>query len=70
MAATAPKIKLIPVAIALFAIGIAAVAGVFGLFASGYTELPLWLNLACLLAPAGLALGAFAVFRQSRKDRG
>ncbi|GAA2790134.1 hypothetical protein GCM10010452_18140 [Crossiella cryophila] len=70
MAVTAPKIKLIPVAIVVFAIGLLAVVSTFGLFASGRTELPLWLNLACLLLPIGLALGVFAVFRQSRKDRG
>lgn len=70
MAATAPKIKLIPVAIAVFALGLLAVVSTFGLYAAGQTELPLWLNLACLLLPVGLALGVFAVFRQSRKDRG
>ena len=62
--------KLMPLALALFAVGLVAVVAVFALFAAGNSELPLWLNVAAwLLTPVGLALGVFSVVRDSQRKR-
>lgn len=58
---------LLPVALALFAVGVVAVVAVFALFAAGRRDLPLWLNAACLLAPAGLALALVAAVLRARR---
>lgn len=58
---------LLPVALALFAVGVVAVVAVFALFAAGRRDLPLWLNVACLLAPAGLALGLLGAVLRARR---
>jgi uncharacterized membrane protein YhdT len=65
---TAPK--LMPLAIGLFAIGVLAIMAVFVLFATGHSDLPLWLNLAATYLPAiGLALGIIAVIRKARQKK-
>jgi uncharacterized protein (DUF983 family) len=62
--------KLMPLALALFAVGLVAIVAVFALFAAGNSELPLWLNVAAwLLTPVGLALGVFSVVRDSQRKR-
>ena len=55
--------------IILFAIGVLAVATIMVLFATGTTELPLWLNLVAMLAPVGFGLGLVAVFNEARGSR-
>ncbi|NUT92196.1 MAG: hypothetical protein HOY78_09200 [Saccharothrix sp.] len=56
--------KLMPVAVALFALGVAAIVA---LFVAGEPGLPAWVFAAgWLLAPAGLALGVFSAVRGSR----
>jgi len=40
----------------LFVIGLVAVAVILVLFATGTTELPLWVNLLAMLAPVGFGL--------------
>ena len=60
-----------PVAMGLFGLGLIAVLAVFGLYATGTEDLPLWLNLATLLAPAGLVLGVVtSIARTRRASRG
>ena len=51
----------------LFFVGLLAITADLVLFASGMTELPLWLNLLCLLAPVGFGLGLFAVVQENRR---
>lgn len=50
----------------LFAVGLVAITVYLALFASGIEELPLWLNLLCLLAPVGFGLGLLGVFLENR----
>ncbi|HUQ60372.1 hypothetical protein [Lentzea sp.] len=65
---TAPR--LLPLAVGLFAVGVLAIAAVFVLFATGHSDLPVWLNVAATYLPAvGLALGIIAVVRRSRQKR-
>ncbi|MET9232279.1 hypothetical protein [Lentzea sp. NPDC003310] len=65
---TAPK--LMPLAIGLFAVGVLAIIAVFALFVAGYSDLPVWLNVAATYLPAvGLGLGIIAVIRKSRQKR-
>ncbi len=56
----------IRVAFGLFAAGVLAVVAIFALFAAGFQNLPVWLNLAALLAPAGLAIGLVSMLVRSR----
>lgn len=67
MATSVSGSRLLPVAVGLFAIGVLAICAVFVLFAVGRHDLPLWLNLTCLLAPAGLIVGVVGTVRQSRR---
>jgi len=53
----------------LFGVGLLAVAVIMVLFATGSTELPLWLNLVAMLAPVGFGLGLVAVFAEARASR-
>jgi uncharacterized membrane protein YhdT len=62
--------KLLPLAIGLFAVGVLAIVAVFVLFATGHSDLPLWLNVAATYLPAiGLALGIVAVIRKARRKK-
>ncbi|GGM43265.1 hypothetical protein GCM10012275_12790 [Longimycelium tulufanense] len=68
MTARAGGTRLFPVAVALFAVGLLAFVVIFGLYATGHAELPVWLNMvAGLCLPAGLALGVFALVRKGRR---
>ncbi len=60
---------LIRVGAVCFLLGMIAVAVVFGMFAAGAHDLPLWLNLAAMLAPIGFGLALFGLFRQARRGR-
>ena len=53
-----------PAAITLFAIGLIAVVAVFGLYAAGQRNLTVWLYVAAMLLPVGLALAVFSVVRR------
>lgn len=65
---TAPK--LMPLAIGLFAVGVLAIIAVFVLFATGHSDLPVWLNVLATYLPAvGLGLGIIAVVKRSRQKR-
>lgn len=53
--------------LALFGVGLLAILVVFGLFAAGYENLPVWLNLLTLLCPVGLIFGVLATALRSRR---
>lgn len=53
----------------LFVIGLGAVAIILVLFATGTTELPLWVNLLAMLAPVGFGVGLLGVYAEARASR-
>ncbi len=57
---------LMKVAMVVFAVGVIAIVVDMALFASGSQDLPLWLNLLCLLAPVGLGVGLLGTYFQAR----
>ncbi|MGW1677655.1 hypothetical protein [Saccharopolyspora sp. NPDC002376] len=67
MAASARRSAALPVSITMFALGLLAIITIFALFALGYGNLPVWLNLATLLCPAGFIVGVVATVLHSRK---
>ncbi len=69
MAATTRSSKLVTVAVAIFALGLLAVATVFVLYVSGEHDLPLWLNTSAgLLVPVGLGLALIGLVREARRS--
>ncbi|GLZ34323.1 hypothetical protein Lesp02_65100 [Lentzea sp. NBRC 105346] len=59
--------KVMPLAVGLFVLGVLAIVAVFVLFATGHSDLPVWLNVAATLcAPVGLALGVLSSVRRRR----
>jgi uncharacterized membrane protein YhdT len=65
---TAPR--MLPLAVGLFAVGVLAIIAVFVLFATGHSDLPVWLNVAATYLPAvGLGLGIIAVIRKARQKK-
>ena len=50
----------------LFALGLIAIVADLVLFVSGQRNLPLWLNLLCMLAPLGLGVGLVSVVQEAR----
>jgi uncharacterized membrane protein YhdT len=58
---SATSTKLLPIAVVIFTIGLVAVLVTFGLSAAGHQELPVWLNLSCLLTPLGLSTGMISI---------
>ncbi len=60
---------LITTGAALFAAGLLAVAAIMVLFATGSHDLPLWLNLAAMLAPTGFGLGLIDLLMDARAHR-
>ncbi|ASO22842.1 putative membrane protein YhdT [Actinoalloteichus hoggarensis] len=67
MSAQAGRSPLFSLSLTTFGIGLLAVFATFVLFAFGYSDQPVWLNVACLLAPAGMFVGVIAILRQSRR---
>ncbi|HEY5877718.1 MAG TPA: hypothetical protein VIU11_02325 [Nakamurella sp.] len=59
---------LVRIGVVCFALGLIAVAVVFGMFAVGAHDLPLWLNLGAMLAPVGFGLALLGMFRQARRS--
>ncbi|GAA0511581.1 hypothetical protein GCM10011581_01770 [Saccharopolyspora subtropica] len=57
----------LPLSVALFTLGLLAIIVIFALFAAGYQDLPVWLNLATLLCPAGLIFGVVATVVRNRR---
>lgn len=59
--------RLVPVALAIFALGLVALAAIVVLYATGRHDLPLWLNTAAgVLVPLGLALALVGLVREAR----
>ena len=67
MSAAPSRQVLLPVALSLFAAGVLAVLAVFALYAAGRADLPVWLNLATLLAPLGLVVGVVGSVLRTRR---
>lgn len=59
---------LVRVGVSVFALGLVAIAVIFGMFAAGAHDLPLWLNLGAMLAPVGFGLALLGLFRQARQS--
>ncbi|MER7015556.1 hypothetical protein ABT324_29330 [Saccharopolyspora sp. NPDC000359] len=67
MATSARRSAILPVSVAMFALGLVAIIAIFTLFAVGYQDLPVWLNLATLLCPVGLVVGVIATVLRNRR---
>ncbi len=61
--------RIVPVGLALFGIGVVFIAVDVIAFFAGNHNSPLWLNLACLSAPIGFALAIGASLGQGRADQ-
>ncbi len=48
----------------MFAVGLLAIIAVFVLYATGQTNLSVWLYVAAMLLPIGLGLGILSVVRR------
>lgn len=59
---------LVRAGVVVFALGLVAVVVVFTLFATGAHDLPVWLNLAAMMAPVGFGLALLGLFRQARRS--
>jgi uncharacterized membrane protein YhdT len=57
------------VGLVLFAVGVAFVVVDVAPFLAGDRETPLWLNLACLLAPIGFGVCVWSALRPGRADQ-
>lgn len=57
------------VGVALFALGLVFIAVDVLPFFDGTRNTPLWLNLACLLAPAGFAVAVWSGLRRGRAEQ-
>lgn len=61
---------LMRIGIGLFGIGMLAVVAVFGMFAAGLENLPVWLSVvAGVVTPLGLLLGLIALVREARQGK-
>ncbi|MFB9569354.1 hypothetical protein [Saccharopolyspora hordei] len=67
MADSARRSALLPVSVVMFALGLLAIVAIFVLFALGYQDLPVWLNLTTLLCPVGLAVGVVGAIATARR---
>ncbi|WP_433871152.1 hypothetical protein [Saccharopolyspora sp. CA-218241] len=65
--ASSTRSAVLPVSIVLFAAGLLSIIAIFGLYALGHQDLPVWLNLATLLAPAGFIFGVVATVLRARR---
>jgi hypothetical protein len=64
-----PASRAVRAGLALFALGLVFIAVDVAPFFAGDRDRPLWLNLACLLAPAGFALAVGAALRAGRAEQ-
>jgi O-antigen/teichoic acid export membrane protein len=64
-----PSSRTVRVGLALFALGLLAIAVDVLPFFFGEHNTSLWLNLSCLLAPAGFAVVVTSVFRTGRRSQ-
>lgn len=52
----------------LFAVGLLAILADLVLFVAGSRNLPVWLNVTCMMAPVGLGVGLVGVLREARAN--
>jgi hypothetical protein len=65
----ANRLKLVPVAVVIFGIGLIALAAIFVLFLTGRHDLPVWLNASAgVLVPLGFGLALIGLVREARRD--
>ncbi|AZI57262.1 hypothetical protein EH165_02890 [Nakamurella antarctica] len=58
---------LVKVGLAVFAVGLVAIAVDLALFFTGSENLPVWLNVMCMLAPVGLGVCLVGVVKETRR---
>jgi hypothetical protein len=64
----ANRLKLVPVAVVIFGIGLIALAAIFVLFLTGRHDLPVWLNASAgVLVPLGFGLALIGLIREARQ---
>jgi hypothetical protein len=64
-----PRSRAVRAGLVLFALGLAFIAvDVLPFFADDHNT-PLWLNLSCLLAPAGFAIAVWSGFRAGQAEQ-
>lgn len=62
------SLKLVPVAVVIFGIGLLALAAIFVLFVTGAHDLPVWLNASAgVLVPLGFGLALIGLVREARQ---
>ena len=61
--------RTVRIGLILFVLGLVAIAMDVLPLAAGEQNTPLWLNLACLLAPAGFALAVGSALRRGRAEQ-
>lgn len=66
---TLPRSWTVRIGLALFVAGLAFIAVDVLPFFAGDRNTPLWLNLACLLAPLGFAIAVRAALRAGRAEQ-
>lgn len=64
-----PESRPVRVGLALFAVGLAFIVADVLVFAIGDRNTPLWLNLCCVLAPAGFAIAIWSGLRAGRDEQ-
>ncbi len=64
-----PESRAVRVGLALFAFGLAFIVVDVLVFAIGDRNTPLWLNLCCVLAPAGFAVVVWSGLRSGREEQ-
>ncbi|GAB3282984.1 hypothetical protein [Parasphingorhabdus pacifica] len=67
MAGSSSSFPALPVSIVLFGMGLLATVAIFALYAAGYENLPVWLNVSTMLAPLGLIVGVVTLVVTARK---
>ncbi|HJP75100.1 MAG TPA: hypothetical protein VJ914_12570 [Pseudonocardiaceae bacterium] len=69
METPANRLKLVPIAVAIFGIGLVALAAIFVLFLTGRHDLPVWLNASAGIGvPLGMGLALIGLVREARRD--
>jgi uncharacterized membrane protein YhdT len=64
-----PESRSVQLGLTLFVIGLVFIAVDVLPFFAGDQETPLWLNLACLLAPLGFAIAVWSALRAGRAEQ-
>ena len=67
MATSSTRSTAFPASLGLFGAGLLATVVIFGLYAAGHENLPVWLNLATLLAPLGFIIGVVSLVLTAHK---